>query len=246
VANAPAHRVTLLDGFSVRLAVSGTSQASSDLPNRIQRLVAHLCLSNRPARTAIAGRLWPDVAEKQAHGNLRSALWSLHKNAPGLVEVSSTYLALASGVRVDVHELNDWARAALDPRVAVEELTVLDDTLSGELLPGWYDDWVLLERERLSQLRAHALEVVAGRLAESGRYGQAIQAAYSAARAEPLRESAHRTVVRVLLAEGNVAEAVRVYQRFSVMLRRELDIVPTAQMTRLLSGLPGMVPTRPN
>ena len=245
MASAPAHRVTLLDGFSLRWEGGGTSQASGDLPYRMQRLVAHLCLSNRLARTAIAGRLWPDAPEKQAQGNLRSALWSLHKTAPGLVEVFNTHLALTRGVCVDVHELSDWAHGALDPRAAVDELTVLDDDLGGELLPGWYDDWVLLERERLSQLRAHALEVVAGRLAERGRYGQAIQAAYAAARAEPLRESAHRTVVRVLLAEGNVAEAVRVYQRFCVALRQELGIVPTAQMSRLLWGLPGVVPPMP-
>lgn len=111
-------------------------------------------------------------------------------------------------------------------------------------LPGWYGHSVLLERERLSQLRAHALEAVAARLAEAGRHGQAIQAAYAAVRAEPLRESAHRTVVRVLIAEGNVAEAVRVYRRFNVMLREELGIAPTAQMTELVCGLPRTAPRR--
>jgi DNA-binding SARP family transcriptional activator len=242
VADAPTHWINLLDGFSLRRGHLGPGEAGGDLPYRLQRLVAHLCLSGRPARTAIAGRLWPDVSEKHAQGNLRSALWSLHKIAPGLVEASSSCLALAECVRVDVHELSDWAHRALDPRAAIDELTVLDDSLGGDLLPGWYDDWVLLERERLSQLRAHALEVVAGRLADVGRHGQAIQTAYAAVRAEPLRESAHRTVVRVLLAEGNVAEAVRVYQRFRVMLREELGIAPTAQMARLVCGLPGTTP----
>jgi len=145
---------------------------------------------------------------------------------------------LAEGVRVDVRELSDWVYRVLDPRVDIDDLTVLDDRLGGDLLPGWYEDWVLLERERLGQLRAHALEVVAQRLAEAGRHGLAVQAAYAAVRAEPLRESAHRTVVRVLIAEGNLAEAMRVYQRFRGMLREELGIAPTPQMTRLVCGLP--------
>src|SRR3954453_3127082 len=120
MANASARRVTLLDGFSLRLEGAGTSQASGDLPYRIQRLIAHLCLSNRPARTAIAGRLWPDVPEKHAQANLRSALWSLHKAAPGLVEATNSYLALTKGVWVDVHELNAWVHGALDPRAAID------------------------------------------------------------------------------------------------------------------------------
>jgi DNA-binding SARP family transcriptional activator len=65
------------------------------------------------------------------------------------------------------------------------------------LFPGWYDDWVLLERERLRRLRLHALEVLADKLVREGRYGEAVQATYAAVRTEPLRESAHRAVVRV-------------------------------------------------
>src|SRR5215210_6471783 len=100
VATAP--RVTLLDGFTVQLGEGGLEAEVGDLPHGVQRLVAHLCLSGRPTRTAIAGRLWPDVPEEHAHGSLRSALWRLHKAVPGLIEVSGGALALAPGVRVDV------------------------------------------------------------------------------------------------------------------------------------------------
>jgi DNA-binding SARP family transcriptional activator len=109
--------------------------------------------------------------------------------------------------------------------------------LGGELLPGWYDDWVLPERERLRQLRLHALEVSADRLAREGRYGEAVQAAYAAVHTEPLRESAHRAVVRVHLAEGNVVEAVRAYRDFRDRLVHELGVSPTMQMEELISGV---------
>jgi len=109
--------------------------------------------------------------------------------------------------------------------------------LGGELLPGWYDDWVLLERERLRQLRMHALEDVAVRLMAAGRYGDALQSALAAVRAEPLRESAHRTVVRVHLAEGNVVEALRAYEQFRTMLADDLGVQPSSQFSRLVEGI---------
>ena len=110
--------------------------------------------------------------------------------------------------------------------------------LRGDLLPGWYDDWVLLERERLRQVRLQALEAVAARLASLGRHGEALQAAHAAIRAEPLRESAHRLMVRIHLAEGNVAEAVRAYELFRTMLEHELGVPPSELMTRLVRHLP--------
>jgi DNA-binding SARP family transcriptional activator len=233
-----ATRVCLLDGFSLHLA--GADPGSTpDLPRAVQRLVAHLSLSGRPARTAIAGQLWPDVSEEHAHGSLRSTLWRVHKVAPALITVSGDALSIAHDVRVDVHELTDWARRAMDPCSATDSLTAGNLGLPGELLPGWYDDWVLLERERLRQLRMHALEALAEKFAAAARYGEAVQAAYAAVRVEPLRESAHRTVVRVHLAEGNIAEAVRAYESFQAMLADEIGAAPTPQMCRLIDTLPG-------
>jgi DNA-binding SARP family transcriptional activator len=100
----------------------------------------------------------------------------------------------------------------LDPLTAVFSGVTPEVRPGGELLPGWYEDWVLVERERLRQLRMHALEALAEKLTEAGRYGVAMQAAYAAVRADPVRESAHRAVVRVHLAEGNVLEALRAYE----------------------------------
>jgi DNA-binding SARP family transcriptional activator len=230
-------RVALLDGFSLEIGDGGSGTPVDDLPRGVQRLVAHLSLAGRPARGAIAGLLWPDVPEEHAHGSLRSALWRLQKVVPGLVECSGGALGLASDVRVDVREFAAWAQTVLDPAAGAEGLVTPDVTLQGELLPGWYDDWVLLERERLRQLRMHALEVLAERLVAAGRHGEAIEAAYAAVRGEPLRESAHRVLIRAHLAEGNVAEAVRAYESFCVMLDEELGVSPTAQMQALVSGI---------
>ncbi len=234
----PTACVRLLDGFGLELAGRAGPSAVEDLPRAVQRLVAHLCLARRTTRTATAGRLWPDVPEDRAHGSLRSALWRLNRVAPGLVEASGGALRLAADVRVDVRDLTDWARRVTTPAAGPEEVAVPDPALLGDLLPGWYDDWVLLERERLRHLRMQALEAVAARLASLGRHGEALEAASAAIRAEPLRESAHRTVVGVHLAEGNVVEAVRAFEFFRAMLEEELGVPPSEQMTRLVQHVP--------
>jgi DNA-binding SARP family transcriptional activator len=232
-----AARVVLLDGFGLHLGGARPAETVLDLPRGVQRLVAFLSLARRPARSAVAGTLWPDASDALAHSSLRSALWRLHKAVPGLVDVSGGALALASDVRVDVRDLTSWARCALDPRMDVDGVLPPDVGQSGELLPGWYDDWVLLEREGLRQLRMHAFEALADKLSRVGRYGEAVQAAHTAIRAEPLRETAHRALVRTHLAEGNVTEAFRAYESFRSFLLRELGVAPTATMQALVSGV---------
>ncbi|OMQ14104.1 SARP family transcriptional regulator, partial [Modestobacter sp. VKM Ac-2676] len=81
----PTTHVALLDGFALHRGGPGPDTAVGELPHGVQRVVARLGLAGRLARTAVAGQLWPDVPEEHALGSLRSALWRLHKVAPGLV-----------------------------------------------------------------------------------------------------------------------------------------------------------------
>jgi SARP family transcriptional regulator, regulator of embCAB operon len=115
--------------------------------------------------------------------------------------------------------------------------------LAAELLPDWYDDWVVAAGESWRQLRLHAMEALAGHLAAARRYGEAAAAAVAAVAAEPLRESAHTALITVHLAEGNRSEAVRQYHRYAQLLRAELGVEPTPAMRRLLAphGTPAAV-----
>src|SRR6478752_6140547 len=69
--------------------------------------------------------------------------------------------------------------------------------LSMRLLPGWYDDWVVLEQERWDQLRLHALESAAEVLFGRGQHMLALEAGLVAARSELFRESAHGIIIRI-------------------------------------------------
>jgi DNA-binding SARP family transcriptional activator len=232
---APTAYVSLLDGFILRLEARRCM--AEDMPPRLQRLVAYLCLSRGVTRSTAVDRLWPDIPEARAHGNLRSALWRLQKIAPGLVTATRETLSLSESVQVDIRELVAWVRRAMDPAIPVDEVLPGYEAMAGELLPGWYDDWVLLERERLRQLWLHALEALAEKLSAAGRLGEAAHAAHRAVSVEPLRESAHRTLVRVHLAEGNPAEAVRVFESFRALLSEELGVAPSVSMQRLVHDL---------
>jgi DNA-binding SARP family transcriptional activator len=150
-------------------------------------------------------------------------VWRLRRMPGELVRASKTHIGLASAVWVDVrHVLSDGADTDLARHV--------------ELLPDWYDDWLVTERERIRQLHLHALERQAERLVGDGRHDDAIQLGLRAAAMEPLRESPHRLVVRCHLAEGNLIEVVRHYDRYADLLRRELGAAPSPLMRALTDG----------
>jgi DNA-binding SARP family transcriptional activator len=204
------------------------------LPGSAQRLVAFVALHERPVlRPYAAGTLWLDWPETRAAGNLRSALWRIQRHAPELVSADSHMLRLGRCVRVDLREAETLARAEL----AGDSTGAEPETLALDLLPDWYDDWVLLERERFRQLRLRALESRCDRLTAAGRLDEALEAGLLAVSGEPLRESAHRALVRLHLEEGNAAEALRQFRLCRRLLLEQLGVEPSPRMLELVAGL---------
>jgi DNA-binding SARP family transcriptional activator len=191
-------------------------------------------------RVAVAGALWPDASESHAYSNLRSAIARMKSTARKVLVAGKLELGLAEGVTVDLRSAQDLARRLLDPAVvpARSELGMAAVVaLSCDVLPDWYDDWVLVEAEDWRQLRLHALEMLAGRLIAVGRWGEAARAASAAVRAEPLRESARAALMQVHLAHGNQSEAVREFARYRTLLATELGLAPTPQLQELVQSL---------
>ncbi|MEU4496969.1 bacterial transcriptional activator domain-containing protein [Streptomyces sp. NPDC023998] len=113
----------------------------------------------------------------------------------------------------------------------------LFDKLSRQLLPGWSEDWLIMERERWDHLRVYALESLAHRCQMAQDYLHALQMALAVIAIDPIRETAHRIVIEVHLAEGNVASALKRYHDYCDFLRQELNVAPSPQMTRLVRDL---------
>src|SRR5689334_17710093 len=81
----------------------------------------------------------------------------------------------------------------------------------------------------------HALEALARELGDRCRYAAGLEAALEAVRMEPLRESSHRAVVALHLAEGNVVEATRHFDPFRHTLHIDLGVEPSAQLIEMLA-----------
>lgn len=207
-----------------------------EVPEGCKRLLAFLCLRRGVVeRCHIAGTLWPSADDRRAAGNLRSALWRLRGADVDVLEADKRSIGLRQGVAVDVYELDEWASRLVARRPAPGDLSLrrpLDDAL--DLLPGCYDDWAIIERERMRQQMLHALEALSRGLTVMGRYGEAVEAALTAIVAEPLRESAQRALLEAHLAESNLIEARRDFLAYRNLVRRELGVEPSVELAALV------------
>jgi DNA-binding SARP family transcriptional activator len=230
--------IALLGGF--RFWVRGRD-ALPDLPGGSQRLLAYLALRERTvARSAASGTLWPEASEEHAHASLRSAISRLTQIAHDAIVVSVRSVRLAGDVSVDIREARALAHRVLNPNEQLGEDDLSHraiDALSFDLLPDWYDDWAIVEAEDWRQLRLHALDALTERLLANARHADAIGAALAAVRAEPLRETAHATLIRVFLADGNRSEALSAFERYRTTLKTELGLEPSLELQALIKDL---------
>ncbi|MEV4559231.1 BTAD domain-containing putative transcriptional regulator [Kitasatospora sp. NPDC049285] len=226
----PTPALRLLGTF--RLEDADGASVAVQTPGR--RLLAFLALNGPTTRGVLAGTLWPEVTEEHAYGSLRTTLWRLHRASRPVLECHGELLALREELSVDTHAFARTALRVVDTEGPPGDQRGTGLLFAGELLPGWDEEWVVFERERLRQLRLHALESLSGRLARHGQYALALDAALTGVSIEPLRESAHRAVVAVHLAEHNLVEAVRHYHAYRHLARVELGLEPSPIFTTML------------
>jgi DNA-binding SARP family transcriptional activator/Tfp pilus assembly protein PilF len=234
------------DLVNLSIHLLGTfSLTAGDVPVRIeqprlQRLLVYLLLHRRHPRPRqqVAFTLWPDTNDEQALKNLRTLLTRLRQSLPALDQclAASTY-ALQwrpdASCHLDVMDFEAACCAALDARqrgqtgaaiVALERAAAL---YAGDLTPGWYDEWLIPERERLRDLHQDALEQLADLLAQTGRRREALGYAQQLLRADPLHEAAHRLLMQLHLDLDDRAAALRVYHACATTLRNELGVDPS-------------------
>jgi DNA-binding SARP family transcriptional activator len=221
--------ITLLDTFSVHMG-----EEHVPLSRGVERLIALVALSERPLRrTEAAATLWPESSEDRAAASLRTVLWRMPRTAATIVQATTTTIRLSSTVRVDVSRLRAAARDLKDVSTPLAE--TIDGIFTRDLLPGWYEDWVIVERDRLKLVRLQALEALGERYAAAGRLAQAEACFAAAVSIEPLRENAQRALVRTLIDAANPGEALLRYRAYRALLERELGVGPSDEMERLIS-----------
>lgn len=229
-------RVVLLGGF--RLTVD---HRPVTLPASSQRIISLLALRGRFGRSRLAGSLWPETTELRALARLRTALWRSNQLVPGLLVSNQDTVGLDDSTEVDVTSLVHLAHDVFDGVSDARPNAPGLGHIEVDLLPDWNDDWLVVDRERMRQLRLHVLEALAAQLAKREMFGLAMEAALAALRTDSLRESAHRAVIRIHLAEGNLAEARSAYEQCCAVLAREIGAGPsraTAQLAQVWAGPP--------
>ncbi len=216
----------LLGGFEL-----AGPEGALEVPPGVQRLLAYVALQGRSVtRARVADDLWPEAGASRASTSLRSALWRVNRLGP-LLATGPQSIRLSPVVGVDVAEVGEMASRLRDGVVVDAPFLV---SFNLELLPGWQDEWVTLERERLRQLELQVLDSLVAQRVERGRLGEAVDAAIRAIRLEPLRESSHRDLIRIYVAAGNRTAALTHYEGFAQLLHRELDIAPEPATTALV------------
>ena len=137
--------------------------------------------------------------------------------------------------RAESHVANgEWAEAWGPSGVAYHVAS--RPLLQGHDRP-WLDDW----RRRLDDVRLRGLECfAAARLGLGGpTLPQAADCARQLIELAPFRETGYLILMEALERSGNVAEALRVYDRLRIMLRDELGIAPSPAVQSVYRRLLG-------
>ncbi|BAS16636.1 glycosyl transferase group 1 [Arthrobacter sp. Hiyo8] len=196
--------------------------------HRQQRLIAALALLGERPRTFLSGLLWPDSSEAQAAVGLRVSIWHINHELPGLLHadgITDVSVALSEQLKVDIIDLERDLHAPVSglhgsyPR--------WERLRTAELLPGWYEDWILVEQERFRALRTSALDSIAAYQLSQGNAEETKVATAAAISLEPFRESSYRLLIQAHLATGDLVAALRTYRGFSAALRQEYGVGPS-------------------
>ncbi|MFZ1752422.1 MAG: BTAD domain-containing putative transcriptional regulator [Caldilineaceae bacterium] len=210
-----------------------------ELPSRpAQSLLAWLVLYPNIAhrREQIAGLLWPDATEENARNNLRHALWRLRRAIPQtFIQSDRIAIRWLAGTewRLDVTALVDTPADATSADALLPGLAAY----AGELLPGFYDDWIIRERERLSALFAERMARALELLQSERRWHETIDWTERWIARGETPELAYRVLMIAHASLGNSSAALATYQRCTEALDRELGVPPSPETTALADSI---------
>ncbi len=223
---------------------------------QVPLLLAYLLLNRTRyvGREELIGALWPEGAPASQDAALRTLLSRLRSalGADALVGRDELILNLPAPVWIDLEaasievERAQQALAAGDARGAWALAQVPLNIAGRGLLPGVQARWLEPRRRELEDVRLQALEAVgrSGLMIGGSQLASATRAARNLIDAEPYRESGYVLLMEALEAEGNIAEALRVFDRLRTLLRDELGTSPSPDSMAVYDRLlrPGQRP----
>jgi DNA-binding SARP family transcriptional activator len=238
--------IQLLGRLEVR---RGAEPSSLPASKKSRALLAYLVATARPhLRERLCELLWEVPDDPRA-----SLRWSLAKLRP-LVDDGPTVRLVGNrdelvfesrGARVDIVELRDELGAGPEA-ASIESLRRAAQLFRGEFLEGLdltgcyrYHEWWIAEREKTRATRLAILEQLISRLHDVPE--EALEYARQRLALDPLAESAHLGVIRLLGSMGRTREAIAQYDRCKRLLLAELGAEPSAELTAMRVGLSARV-----
>jgi DNA-binding SARP family transcriptional activator len=204
---------------------------------RQQRLISVLAINGPRPRSYLVGLLWPEHAEQRAMESLRVSVHLITRQVPGLLINGGAVLSLSELVDVDLHRVRSQIRQLSQVGLNGNAATCLHELRHADLLPGWYDDWVIFEQTRLRQDRLHALLVIARESLARCDYEAALEASEAALELEPLYERAVGLLIQAERQQGNNASALRAFEKYEAQLRADMGIAPSDVIRRLVADV---------
>lgn len=239
----------LLGGCEIRY---GGNTVTDLTLTKAQGLLAYLAISNRSHRRAhLIDLLWTDLSEANARRNLRVVLTKLRQAIGDQLETSRTHVALVATAprRVDALDLIEAAstvRTAPRPWSAEiqQTLTTAFAAYQGDLLGGieipnapGFEEWMLLERERLRQLAIQVGEQLALHHEAAGELTAAIIQSQQLLAIEPWQEPTQRRLMHLLAQSGQPTAALQQYEQCRRLLAEELGVEPEAATQELYTRI---------
>lgn len=218
-------------------------------------LFAYLALNRKAPHTRehLAGVFWGESSEERARHTLNTTLWRINRvleppEAPisdrGYLRVTPQHISFnsASGVWLDVAEFETRCMLAEQADAPAQQYQLYSQAVAlyrGDLLGDCYEDWCIVERERLQGLYVRALARLMAYNSVHTEYDMAIDCARRILCCDPLREEVHRDLMRLHLDAGQPAAALRQYRQCEDLLRDELGVEPAPETRALLSPILG-------
>jgi DNA-binding SARP family transcriptional activator len=169
--------------------------------------------------------------------SLRVSMHLVSRQVPGLLINGGTVLSLSDLVDVDLHRVRAQIRELSRVGPNGDVVSCLHQLRDAELLPGWYDDWVLFEQSRLRQDRLHAFQIIARWSLASCDFEIALEASEAALELEPLYESAVGLLIQAQRQQGNIAAALRAFEEYRAKLHEDMGLAPSEGIRRLVADI---------
>jgi DNA-binding SARP family transcriptional activator len=239
---------------SIRLQM-GDNPTEIRISRGVQELFVYLLLERHRthSRELLAGKIWANSSQDRARDCLNTALWRLRRILEPENHLHGTYLVSTSDGEIGFNFNSDYwldveafqssvgkiGQADLSQRRIID-IAELEKSLSlyvGDLLEGLYIDWVLHEREHLRLVYLDSLAFLQAHYKEQGDFARSLEFGLRILALDPLREDVHREVMRLYLANGQRALALRQYALCQKILNAELGIPPMEETMALYTKI---------